>query len=59
MNALKSKKFQAFLGGILIALGSALAGKLSWNQAIISIVVLVLGYLGIEGSVDIARARKK
>ena len=59
MDALKSKKFQAFLGGVLIALGSALSGKLGWNQAIVSIVILVLGYLGIEGSVDIARAKRK
>ena len=56
-EALKSKKFKAFLGGVLIALGSALAEKIGWNQAIISIVMLVMSYLGVETAVDIARAK--
>lgn len=56
-EALKSKKFKAFLGGVLVALGSALAGKVGWDSAMISIVVLVLAYLGIQGALDIAKAK--
>ena len=54
---LKSRKFQALIGGILIALGSALGEKIGFSQAIIAIVTLIIGYFGIEGAVDIARAR--
>ncbi|MHA1329996.1 MAG: hypothetical protein ACTSR2_02855 [Candidatus Hodarchaeales archaeon] len=57
MNPFKSKKFNAFLGGVLIALGSALTGQIEWGKAIIDIVILVLGYVGVEGAVDVARIK--
>lgn len=54
---LKSRKFQAFLGGILVAIGSMLTGELSVLNGVIAIVVLALGYMGIEGAVDYAKAK--
>jgi len=57
MKFLGDKKLRAVLGGILIALGSALAEKIGWGQAVISVVVLILGYLGIETGTEIARMK--
>ena len=52
-----SRKFQALIGGILIAFGSALANKMGWDQSIISIVVLIMSYFGVEGAIDVARIK--
>lgn len=52
LDKLKSRKFQAFLGGVLIALGSMLTGELSMMNGVMAVVVLVLGYMGIQGAVD-------
>jgi len=57
MRKLTSRKFLFTLGTVLIALGSALKGEIEFGQAIIAIVVAVLGYLGVEGAIDYARER--
>jgi len=57
LDKLKSRKFQALIGGIFIVLGTALTGYIEWAQAIYSTVGLVLAYLGIEGSIDFVRAK--
>ena len=45
------------LGAVLVATGTALTGEVDWTQALIAIVVAVLGYIGVEGAADYARAK--
>ena len=59
LDKLQSRKFQLAIGSILMSLGGALSGQMDWTQAIIAIVVTSLAYMGVEGAVDVAYARKE
>jgi hypothetical protein len=52
-----SRKFALTLGAVLVAVGSAVTGETTWNQAVWATVASVLGYVGIEGARDIRIAR--
>lgn len=54
----KSRKFLMALGAALVALGSALTGALTWEQAIQAVVAAVIAFIVGEGAVDAARAFK-
>lgn len=51
-ESLKSKKFKAFLGGMLIILGGMITGKMEIAQGIIAMIPLILGYIGVQGAID-------
>jgi hypothetical protein len=48
-----SRKFLLTLGAVLVAVGSALNGEITWSQTVWASVTAVLGYVGIEGARDI------
>ena len=60
MNLVKfrSRKFLAFLGAVLIAIGGILTGEVTVLQGLIAIVTSAVVYMGAEGAVDVARANK-
>jgi hypothetical protein len=37
----------------------ALQGQLDWTQAIVAIVITALAYMGVEGAIDVAYAKKE
>ena len=57
LSKLKSRKFQLTLASIFATLGAAFAGEISWEKAIMAIVIAVMSYLTVEGAVDYARAK--
>jgi len=57
LDKLKSRKFLALVGGVLIAIGTALTGEIAWSQSINAIIILVVGYLGVEGAIDFVRVK--
>lgn len=57
LRNLASKKFQALLGSILLTISIAIANGISWQQAQLSVVILVAGYLGMQGAIDLKRLK--
>ena len=51
-----SRKFLLTLGAVMVAVGSALSGEITWSQTVWATVTAVLGYVGIEGVRDIKAA---
>lgn len=49
---LASKKFQALIASILFTISTAIATGISWDQAQLSVVILIVGYLGVQGAID-------
>lgn len=52
-----SRKFALTLGAVLVAVGGAVTGEATWNQAVWATVTAVLGYVGVEGARDILITR--
>lgn len=50
---LGSRKFLLTAGAFIVCVTMAANGEITWAQAIYTLVPLVLGYLGIEGALDI------
>ncbi|OPZ83917.1 MAG: hypothetical protein BWY76_02066 [bacterium ADurb.Bin429] len=48
-----SRKFLLTLGVVMVAVGGALTGEITWSQTVWATVTAVLGYVGIEGVRDI------
>lgn len=59
LKKIQSRKFQLALGAILTSIGMALQGQLDWTQAIVAIVITALAYMGVEGAIDVAYAKKE
>lgn len=57
-EALKSKKFKAFLGGLLIILGGMLTGKVGVSEGITAMIPLILAYIGVQGAIDLGAVWK-
>lgn len=53
----KSRKFLAMIGAVLAAVGTALTGQVEWSTALTTILIAVMGYVGIEGAIDYKTAR--
>lgn len=45
------------IGSILVTLGSAMQGQISWGTAILGIISVALVYMGVEGAIDEAREK--
>jgi len=54
---LKSRKFLSMVGAVLIALGSAISGAIEWSQAVTTVILAVLAYIGVEGAIDYKTAK--
>lgn len=52
-----SKKLSLAVGGILITLGSALAGDVAWQTAILSIAGICVSYIAGQSAVDVQKAK--
>jgi hypothetical protein len=56
---LQSRKFLLTLAAAILLATAALAHKMTWDDAITKFVYLALGYLGVEGAIDILAIPKK
>lgn len=56
MQKLLSRKLWIALAGVLAIIASALGGQVAWPDAIHQLLMLVLGYLGVQGAVDLTQA---
>jgi hypothetical protein len=56
MQKLLSRKLWIALAGALAIVASALGGQVAWPDAIHQLLMLVLGYLGVQGAVDLTQA---
>ena len=57
---LSSRKFLLALFGVLGIMVSAWVGEIAWNTALDAVWKIVVGYMGIEGTVDaLAHFRNK
>jgi len=56
MQKLLSRKLWIAVAGVLAIIASALAGQVGWPDAIHQLLLLVLGYLGVQGAVDLTQA---
>lgn len=52
MEKLKSRKLWATIAGVLAVVASVLANEVSVADAVNKVVLLVLGYVGVQGFVD-------
>ncbi len=52
LSRLSSRRFQAFVVGVLTPIGALVAGSLDPRQALAAIIAAVLGYLASESYVD-------
>ena len=59
LSNIASKKFQALLGAVLLTISTAIAHGVSWQQAQLSVVVLVAGYMGVQGIIDFQIKKNK
>ena len=56
-KCLSSRKFMTAFGAILITIGTAVTGEITWNQALLGIIATALTYIGVEGAIDYQRAK--
>lgn len=56
MQKLLSRKLWIALAGVLAILASALGGQVAWSDAIHQLLIIVLGYLGVQGAIDLSQA---
>ena len=54
---LTSKKFKVFMFSELGIVCSALADKVTWDQALPAMLALVVAYLGAQGLADIGKGK--
>lgn len=54
---LRSRKLWAFITGAVFTLAAWIVGDIAAKQAINDLVVLVLGYVGVQGYVDAQSVR--
>lgn len=52
VKAVRSRKFQAWLGSVLLSGATAVVGEISWNVAIMAITTTTATYLGAQGYAD-------
>lgn len=55
MQKLLSRKLWIAVAGVLTILATAFAGQVAWTDAIHQLLWLVLGYLGVQGAVDVTQ----
>ncbi len=55
MQKLASRKLWIAVAGVLAIITSALAGQVAWPEAIHQLLFLILGYLGVQGAVDLTQ----
>ena len=55
MQKLMSRKLWIALAGVLAIIASALGGQVAWPQAMHQLLIIVLGYLGIQGAIDLSQ----
>ncbi|MHB9023473.1 MAG: hypothetical protein ACYC7E_04780 [Armatimonadota bacterium] len=58
MAKLTSRKLWLAIAGVLAIIVSALAGQVAWSDALHQLLILVLGYLGVQGAIDLSTAVK-
>lgn len=56
MQKLFSRKLWIALAGVLAIIASALGGQVGWPDALHQLLVIVLGYLGVQGAIDLSQA---
>jgi hypothetical protein len=59
MNKFLSRKLAVVIGGLLVTIGSALHGDITWTTAVQAIVGQVVAYLVAQGTTDAIEAAKK
>jgi len=55
---LASKKFQALIASVLLSISTAIAQGITWQQAQLSVIVLIAGYISVQGYIDYTKAKK-
>jgi hypothetical protein len=58
MSKFLSRKLTVVVGGLLITLGSALHGDITWTTAVQAVVGQVIAYLVAQGTQDAITAAK-
>jgi len=55
MQKLLSRKLWIALAGVLAIIASALGGQVGWSEALHQVLIIVLGYLGVQGAIDLSQ----
>jgi len=56
MQKLLSRKLWIALAGVLAIIASALGGQVGWPDAMHQLLIIVLGYIGVQGAIDLSQA---